>query len=602
MRSLGLAFSQVTNKDQAWQDLHRLTQDRNCEVRWEAVGALVTAFSQVTNKDQAWQDLIRLTQDEDRDVRMRAAEALVTAFSQVTNKDQAWQDLIKFLIRLTQEVDSYVRVGAAVSLRLAFSQVTNKDQAWQDLIRLTQDGNRDVRWEAAEALVTAFSQVTNKDQAWQDLIRLTQDEDRLVRCYAYYALGRGSIFEATRAIDSYKFKEWLEIAIEYFDKSSMEVESSTKIRSEINSLTDIEYINPASFCLPFYRSLQGILFMDRSGEEEIQRYLNEARKAVRESEIKEGLLDAVENLSKALQEARSYTLEMIIQRSKAYTRYCIQTADCLNEVKTKAPNAFKIVNVIAVEKGIPIIDDRIKSLFREVAEAAEWLCKRSRGTSQEELDRSTYDKTRGLKQVESPIDAELYFDELAPLLVAHINRLPRQSQAYFTNKFQSANNATLKGRYELVRDILEAALIQGENDDRSAEEYRTILEILKNIEFSFAKRQSLSSMELRQALTSVQADVNNLDRTLQSQGKSLEELGSLLEERDSTEFERLENLKGDLIKTIESFVARYPSREDIEEILKEVQSLKVPKKRETVGLIGDISSIVALGLAIIAIL
>lgn len=91
--------------------------------------------------DQAWQDLHRLTQDQDSFVRSRAVENLGTAFSHVPNKDQAWQDLIK----LTQDQDSFVQESVAYALRTAFSHVPNKDQVWQDLIRLTQ--NQEGYWE-----------------------------------------------------------------------------------------------------------------------------------------------------------------------------------------------------------------------------------------------------------------------------------------------------------------------------------------------------------------------------------------------------------------------------------------------------------------------
>ena len=41
-----------------------------CDVRWKAADALGTVFSQVPDKDQAWQDLLSLTQDEDFGVRV----------------------------------------------------------------------------------------------------------------------------------------------------------------------------------------------------------------------------------------------------------------------------------------------------------------------------------------------------------------------------------------------------------------------------------------------------------------------------------------------------------------------------------------------------
>ena len=67
--ALGSAFSQVPDKQQAWNDLHRLTNDEDSYVRSKAAYALGSAFSQVPDKQQAWNDLHRLTNDEDSFVR-----------------------------------------------------------------------------------------------------------------------------------------------------------------------------------------------------------------------------------------------------------------------------------------------------------------------------------------------------------------------------------------------------------------------------------------------------------------------------------------------------------------------------------------------------
>ena len=79
----GSVFSHVQDKDQALQDLHRLTKDNNSSVRWGAANALGSVFSHVPDKDQAWQDLHRLTKDKDSSVRMWTAFSLGSAFSHV---------------------------------------------------------------------------------------------------------------------------------------------------------------------------------------------------------------------------------------------------------------------------------------------------------------------------------------------------------------------------------------------------------------------------------------------------------------------------------------------------------------------------------------
>jgi len=90
-------------------------------VRSGATYALGSAFSHVPDEAQAWQDLHKLTQDEGHSVRMRAADALGSAFSHVPDKVQTWQDLHK----LTQDEDSYVRMYAYHSLgRASVSKAT----------------------------------------------------------------------------------------------------------------------------------------------------------------------------------------------------------------------------------------------------------------------------------------------------------------------------------------------------------------------------------------------------------------------------------------------------------------------------------------------
>jgi HEAT repeat protein len=177
-------FSSLPDKQQAWNDLIRLTNDENKYVRSKAASALGSAFSQVPDKQQAWNDLIRLTNDENKYVRSKAASALGSAFSQMPDKQQAWNDLL----RLTNDEIRLVRSGAASALGSAFSQMPDKQQAWNDLHRLTNDENRNVRSDAAYALGSAFSQVPDKQQAWNDLHRLTNDEDSSVRSSAAYAL------------------------------------------------------------------------------------------------------------------------------------------------------------------------------------------------------------------------------------------------------------------------------------------------------------------------------------------------------------------------------------------------------------------------------
>ena len=354
--ALGHAFQHVTDKEQAWDDLHRLTQDKDSDVRFGAADALGTAFQHVPDKKQAWKDLILLRQDKDSYVRFGAADALGTAFQHVPDKKQAWNDLI----RLTQDEDRDVRWGAAGVLGTAFQHVPDKKQAWNDLIRLTQDEDRDVRWGAAGVLGTAFQHVPDKKQAWNDLIRLTRDEYSSVRASANHSLGRASIFKATEAESEDNFKSELKNALEFFERSSNED----------------THFNPSRFCLPFYRSFYIITFGEAGAEDEVQKYLDEAKRASGGSKSKEILLEAIENLANVLSEAQKVTEFGAIKSDlNIYRRYCNRAADLIGDIAEVAPGAAWVL-----QRGFPRINNQTKELIPEIQETAEAVCRETRGT------------------------------------------------------------------------------------------------------------------------------------------------------------------------------------------------------------------------------
>ncbi|AAM31724.1 hypothetical protein MM_2028 [Methanosarcina mazei Go1] len=175
----------MPDKQQAWNDLQGLINDKYTPVRLKAADALVSAYPHVPDKQQAWNDLQGLINDKNSYMRARVAKALSSEFSQMPDKQKAWNDLIK----LTNDKNSYVRSSAASALGSAFSQVPDKQQAWHDLHGLTNNKNSDVRSSAAKALGYAFSQVPDKQQACDDLHRLTNDEDINVKSRAAEALG-----------------------------------------------------------------------------------------------------------------------------------------------------------------------------------------------------------------------------------------------------------------------------------------------------------------------------------------------------------------------------------------------------------------------------
>ena len=222
----GLTLSEIIflhlpadSKKQAWDYLHRLTQDKNDDVRIGAVESIGTCYSHLPDeyKKPAWDDLIMLTQDKDNDVRRKAAYSLGTCYSHLPDdsKKSAWDDLH----RLTQDKDDYVRIGAAYSLGTCYSHLPDD----------------------------------SKKPAWDDLIRLTQDKTRDIRIIANHSSGRVSIYRASQAEGDESVKKELETALGFFEKSSKES----------------SYFNPAKFCLPFYRSFHAITFKKEEAEAEM---------------------------------------------------------------------------------------------------------------------------------------------------------------------------------------------------------------------------------------------------------------------------------------------------------------------------------------------
>ena len=282
--SLGSAFAHLPDKIQGWQDLHRLTQDQDSDVRWGAAGALGSAFALLPDKIQGWQDLHRLTQDQDSICAAGRSRCLGFSLCPSARQDQGWQEIFTGSLK-TRIAD--VRWDAADALGSAFAFLPDKDQGWQDLHRLTQDQDSYVRQVAAHALGSPLPFCLTKTKAGRICIRLTQDQDSDVRMYAYHSLGRVSVHKASEADEKNTIRSELEAAVEFFEKSSQEQ----------------SYSNPARFCLPFYRSYLALTFQDAS-EAEVQRYLAEAKEAVGSSENKKELFGAVENLAKALEETQ----------------------------------------------------------------------------------------------------------------------------------------------------------------------------------------------------------------------------------------------------------------------------------------------------------
>lgn len=364
-RELGIAartivkiFSDLPDKEQAWQDFVAMAKNwgGGRDARNTAARSLVSVFVHVPDKDQAWQDLIKISSIGGSGGNQSiVAQALSSAFAYVSDKEQAWQDIVK----LTGNEYVFVRSYAAEALGTAFNHIRDKSEAWSILHKLAYDTDNNVRSSIAYTIGSVFSYIPDKDEAWEDLIKLTKDENQFVRMNAYHSLGRVCIFKATTAKDNGALKSELVDAVNYFDNSSLESEHS-----------------PAKFCYPFYRSYYAITFQDAK-EDEVQRYLAEARQAVGGSKSKDELLNAVENLAEALQRSQSMknkSVEEIASELDTYRWYCDKAAEHMSAAEDEAPGAVRLMR-----KCNPLLDKRIQSTIAEIQDFARQICKITAG-------------------------------------------------------------------------------------------------------------------------------------------------------------------------------------------------------------------------------
>jgi len=346
---ISYTFAILPDKDAAFNDLIRLTDDEDWIVRFRAVEALGAVFPHVPDKNVAWQVLHQLTGDKDSFVGLLAARALCDVFPTVPDKNAAYQ----ILYRLAGNEDSSVRWRAACALGAVFSQVPKKNAAWQILDLLTDDDEGFVRSWAASAIGAAFPHVPDRNAAWAAMVNLSKDPERDVRVSANHSLGRASIFKATETKREEDFRRVLENALEYFEKSAAEA----------------RYSNPAEFCLPFYRSFHIIAFKNTYAVTELNEFLNEAKNIAKGSKNREKLLEIIEHISQAQKEAQA-AQEMDVDAMKCYLniyrKHCEPASDLLRSTEESAPIATALIR-----KRTPIIDQDIRETIKTVLEAVE---------------------------------------------------------------------------------------------------------------------------------------------------------------------------------------------------------------------------------------
>lgn len=395
--------------------------------RKEAALWLKNNFEDIYDKEQAWNDLKTLTKDNYTLVRGWAALALGTAFCHVPDEKDAWNTLEK----LTKDGDRFVRGKATQALGIVFPNVSNKKRAWKALARLTKDNDSFVKEMAARALGTSFPYIPEKEEAVECLDCLL-DDSTLKRVHVTYALGNIFVYRASKAESPEIFKEELENALTMFEETSKAAAFS----------------DPAKFCFPFYRSFYTITFKKSKDDEEIQKYIEDAYKAVQGSESRKKLIEAVENLANALKWVQnSNNLDEIMFEFEAYSYYCERAVELLDDTKGRSPNAWKII-----EKGIPIIDENIHKTIIEIQNKSKELCKSSKGTYIEPLGRQTAQNAIKLS-MEDKIQLKKDLSNLTNNLHKFCSYLPGDKKRHACEEIKNINELDTLTQVQKINEV-----------------------------------------------------------------------------------------------------------------------------------------------------
>lgn len=587
--ALRTVFGYIPDKTQAWHDLHKLTDDKYSFVRWDAAIALRTVFSYIPDKTQAWQDLLRLTDDADSYVRSEASRALGDVFVHAPDKTQAWQDLHS----LTDDKDRFVRSGSARALGDAFGYIPDKARAWQDLHRLVDDKDRIVRSETARAMGDAFGLIPDKTQAWQDLDRLTKDDASFVRSRSLHSLGRASIFQATEAENNDSFRANLIQAIDFFERSSK-----------------ASMLNPARFCLPFYRTFYYIMFQGREAQYAVDYYMKEAKNAIEQSKNKEILFEAIESLSQALinvQNAKYGNIQDKQLYLETMKGFCDRAAGLISEADDQNPGAAK-----TLYRGLDIIKQNIKSELGEIEANSFRLLEATRHTPFESITTRTADRISELSDIEFGFNVESIMDCVVPDIRTMCSFLhPRSMESVCELK----NWDTLDFEEKIL--LFKRAIILcanqmenfsnqiGDKDDQIAYLRGEVLARLESVSFQIF-RANIRSGDVAQTLRALEYELlriqkikNDLDRL----GQKLDNLGILQQKALQELQENAPRLIWELEQIIKKSDFDETGKHEVlsgwkQELLDKLQALKSSPEGATLDLAAALSSIISLVLTI----
>ena len=182
----------------------------------------------------------------------------------------------------------------------------------------------------------------------------------------------------------------------------------------------------------------------------MDKYLAEAKDAVKGSKSKELLFEAVENLANALKEVQNLEnldLQAMKGELNFYRKYCDRAAELMRDTEETAPFATE-----AMRKGLPILDRNLKELLEEIKRRASIACKEFQETPKAEIACTINREVQDL-EIGSQEEMKQRIQDLACTLKNKVADLPENE--YVLNKIElMRHERDLNKQYEILLFVI----------------------------------------------------------------------------------------------------------------------------------------------------
>jgi len=165
--------------------------------------------------------------------------------------------------------------------------------------------------------------------------------------------------------------------------------------------------------------------------------LPQAPRAAPAPTSREKLLEAVESLSNALNEAQKLRdLDDIKADLNGYRKYCDRACELLDSTEDRAPGATKLIR-----RGLPEIDKRIKRTIEDIQEMSKALCKKTRNAeSPLEPLGIEINQYAGELSTKDYLKSERTVPRITRVLGNYCRHLPEEKRGYACELIEEINN------------------------------------------------------------------------------------------------------------------------------------------------------------------